>query len=103
MNMYDQVRAQMLHNAVVIVHSGGGAYMSFTPKDLTRNGIAIGGQDVIYALDIPGRMSELGEMFPGRAFYLYSRKTAASDGVLAPLVIRADGSARNSVRNATGN
>lgn len=48
-------------------------------------------------------MSELGEMFPGRAFYLYSRKTAASDGVLAPLVIRADGSARNSVRNATGN
>ena len=103
MNMYDQVAAQMLHNAVVIVHSGGGAYLPFKPKDLTRNGIAIGDQDVIYALDIPGRMSELRKMFPGRAFYLFSRKTAESDGVLAPLAIRADGSARNSVRNNTGN
>ena len=103
MNMYDQVVAQRLHNAVVIVHSGGGAYLPFTPKDLTRNGIAIGDQDVIYALDIRGRMSELREMFPDRAFYLFSRKTATSDGVLAPLVIRADGSARNSVRDNTGN
>lgn len=91
MNMYDQVRGQTLHNAVVIVRSGGGAYLPFTPKDLTRNGIAIGDQDVIYALDIPGRMSELREMFRGRAFYIYSRKTAASDGVLAPLAIRTDG------------
>jgi Dolichyl-phosphate-mannose-protein mannosyltransferase len=91
MNMYDQVAAQMLHNAVVIVHSGGGAYLPFTPKDLTRNGIAIGGQDVIYALDVPGRMSELREMFPRRAFYIYSRKTAASDGVLAPLAFRTGG------------
>ena len=103
MNMYDQVAAQRLHNAVVIVHSGGGAYMPFTPKDLTRNGIPIGDQDVIYALDIRGRMSELKEMFPGRTFYLFSRKTAASEGVLAPLVIRADGLERNSVRNNTGN
>jgi hypothetical protein len=103
MNMYDQVAAQRLHNAVVIVHSGGGAYLPFTPKDLTRNGIDIGDQDVIYALDIRGRMSELREMFPGRAFYIYSRKTAASDGVLAPLVIRADGSARTSIRDNTGN
>jgi hypothetical protein len=102
MNIYDQVAAQMIHNAVVIVHSGGGAYLPFTPKDLTRNGIAIGDQDVIYALDIRGRMSELREMFPDRAFYLFSRKTAASEGVLAPLVIRADGPARNSVRNNTG-
>src|SRR5262245_49578958 len=87
MNMYDQVQAQGLHNAVVVVHSGGGAYLPFKPKDLTRNGIAIGHQDIIYALDIPGRMSELREMFPGRAFYIYSRKPAASDGVLAPLAI----------------
>ena len=102
MNIYDQVAAQSLHNAVVIVHSGGGAYLPFTPKDLTRNGIAIGDQDVIYALDIRGRMSELREMFPGRAFYIYSRRTAASDGVLAPLVIRADGSARTSIRDNIG-
>jgi hypothetical protein len=103
MNMYDQVQAEMLHNAVVIVHSGGGAYLPFTPEDLTRNGITIGHQDVIYALDIPGHMSELKEMFPGRAFYIYSRRTAASGGVLAPLVIRADGPARTSVLNNTGN
>jgi hypothetical protein len=48
-------------------------------------------------------MSELREMFPGRAFYLFSRKTPASEGVLAPLVIRADGSEGTSVRNSTGN
>ncbi len=102
MNIYDQVAVQSLHNAVVIVHSGGGAYLPFTPKDLTRNGIDIGDQDVIYALDIRGRMSELREMFPGRAFYIYSRRTAASDGVLAPLVIRADGSARTSIRDNIG-
>jgi Dolichyl-phosphate-mannose-protein mannosyltransferase len=95
MNMYDQVAAQMLHNAVVIVHSGGGAYLPFTPKDLTRNGIAIGGQDVIYALDIPGRMSELREIFPHRVFYIYSRKTAGSVGVLAPLAISANGAQRS--------
>jgi hypothetical protein len=85
------------------VHSGGGAYLPFTPKDLTRNGIAIGDQDVIYALDLRGRMSELREMFPGRAFYLFSRKTAASEGVLAPLAIPADGSEGTSIRNNTGN
>jgi hypothetical protein len=85
----------MLHNAVVIVHSGGGAYLPFTPKDLTRNGIAIGGQDVIYALDIPGRMSELREIFPHRVFYIYSRKTAGSVGVLAPLAISANGAQRS--------
>ncbi len=95
MDMYDQVRARGLHNAVVIVHSGGGAYMPFTPKDLTRNGIEIGDQDVIYALDIPGRVSELGEMFPGRALYIYSRKTiTASDGVLAPLAVGQSTAAR---------
>jgi len=47
----------------------------------------IGDQDVIYALDIPGRVSELSQIFPDRDFYIYSRKTAASDGVLAPLAI----------------
>jgi hypothetical protein len=94
MDMYDQVRALGLHNAVVIVHSGGGAYMPFTPKDLTRNGITIGDQDVIYALDIPGRMNEIGQMFPSRALYIYSRKTAASDGVLAPLAIGQSTAAR---------
>jgi hypothetical protein len=94
MDMYDQVRARGLRNAVVIVHSGGGAYLPFTPKDLTRNGIAIGNQDVIYALDIPGRMSELGQIFPERVFYIYSRKTAASDGVLLPLAIGQSTAAR---------
>jgi hypothetical protein len=88
MNMYDQVRARRLHNAVVIVHSGGGAYLPFTPMDLTRNGIDITDQDVIYALDIPGRVNELSQMFPSRALYIYSRKTAASIGVLTPLAIR---------------
>lgn len=87
MDMYDQVRTRRLHDAVVIVHSGGGAYLPFEPEDLTRNGIGIGNQDVIYALDIPGRMSELNQIFPDRAFYIYSRQTDASDGVLTSLAI----------------
>ncbi len=39
MDMYDRVRAQSLHNAVVIVHSGGGAYLPFTPNRVLTKGL----------------------------------------------------------------
>jgi len=85
MDMYDQVKAQKIHHAIVIVRSAGGTYLVFTPKDLTRNGIAIDDQDVLYALEIPGRMSELEHAYPSRRFYVYSRKVGRRDGSLKPL------------------
>jgi hypothetical protein len=87
MDMYEQVKAEKIHNAIVIVQSAGGTYLPFTPKDLTRNGISIDHQDVLYALDIPGRMSELERAFPGREFYVYSRKIGTTEGKLRALRI----------------
>ncbi len=87
MDMYEQVKAEKIHNAIVIVQSAGGTYLVFTPKDLTRNGISIDHQDVLYALDIPGRMSELEHAFPDRHFYVYSRKIGTTEGKLKRLRI----------------
>ncbi len=87
MDMYEQVKAEKIHNAIVIVQSAGGTYLPFTPKDLTRNGISIDHQDVLYALDIPGRMSELEHSFPDRHFYVYSRKIGTTEGKLKRLRI----------------
>jgi hypothetical protein len=85
MDMYEQVKAEKIHDAIVIVQSAGGTYMPFTPKDLTRNGISIDHQDVLYALEIPGRMSELERAFPERHFYVYSRKIGTTAGKLKAL------------------
>jgi hypothetical protein len=78
MDMYDQVQALRVHDAVVIVHS----VHRFTPMDLTRNGISIGDEDVIYALDIPDRMATLRRLFPTRSFYIYSAGPGTSKGQL---------------------
>jgi hypothetical protein len=87
MDMYEQVKAEKIHNAIVIVQSAGGTYMPFTPKDLTRNGISIDHQDVLYALEIPGRTSDLERAFPERHFYVYSRKIGTTMGKLKALRI----------------
>jgi hypothetical protein len=84
MDLYDQVRAQGLHDAVIVILSGTGRFQSFTPKDLTRNGLAIDG-DVIYALNIPHRLGELRELFPHRRFYIYTRNPDNPTGTLKPL------------------
>ncbi len=84
MDLYDKVRAKGLHDAVVVIHSGTGRFRGFTPKDLTRNGLAIDG-DVIYALDIPHRLGKLRELFPHRRFYIYTRNPDNPTGTLKPL------------------
>jgi len=84
MDLYDQVRAQGLHNAVVVIHSGTGRLRGFRPRDLTRNGIAID-KDVIYALDIRRRLGELRALFPHRRFYIYARAPDNPTGTLSPL------------------
>jgi len=84
LDLYNQVRARGLHDAVVVIHSGTGRFRSFTPKDLTRNGLAING-DVVYAIDIPDRLGELRELFPHRRFYIYRRDPDSPTGTLSPL------------------
>jgi len=86
MDLYDQVRARGLHDAVVVVRSGTGRFrsLSFPPTDLTRNGLAID-RDVIYALDIPHRLGELRALFPHRRFYIYVRNPNSPTGTLSPL------------------
>jgi hypothetical protein len=84
LDLYNQVRARGLHDAVVVIHSGTGRFRGFTPRDLTRNGLAIDG-DVVYALDIPHRLGELQELFPHRRFYIYTRDRDSPTGTLRPL------------------
>jgi Dolichyl-phosphate-mannose-protein mannosyltransferase len=84
MDLYDQARAQGLHNAVVVIRSGTGRLRGFKPQDLTRNGLAIDG-DVIYALDIPDRLGDLRGLFPHRRFYIYARDPDSPVGALSPL------------------
>jgi hypothetical protein len=84
MDLYDQVRARGLHDAVVVIHSGTGRLRSFTPMDLTRNGLAID-RDVIYALDLPHRLGDLRRLFPHRRFYTYARDSDSPRGILSPL------------------
>jgi Dolichyl-phosphate-mannose-protein mannosyltransferase len=84
MDLYDQARAQGLHNAVVVIRSGTGRLRGFKPQDLTRNGLAIDG-DVIYALDIPDRIGDLRGLFPHRRFYIYARDPDSPVGALSPL------------------
>jgi hypothetical protein len=81
MEMYDQVRVMNLHHAIVIVHSGGGRYMPFTPEDLTRNGLSVTNRnDVIYAREVKGGLAELRGLFPDRAIYIYARPGDAEEG-----------------------
>jgi hypothetical protein len=74
-DVYDQVRQAGLHNALVIVHRRD----IFTRNGLDRNG------DVIYALNLPGRINELHRLFPDRQFYLYRRTSPEVFGELIPL------------------
>jgi hypothetical protein len=86
MDLYDQVRAHDLHDAVVVIgfSSQTGRLRSMPLTDFTRNGLAIGG-DIVYALDIPQRLSDLRSLFPHRRFYMYTRDPNSPRGTLSPL------------------
>ena len=86
MDLYDQVQAQRLRNAVVVVHSSTSSIYPMKPRDLVRNGIEVG-SDVIYALDLPDRLPELQRAFPQRRFYIYQRDVANPVGTLRPFSV----------------
>lgn len=84
MDLYDQVAAAGLSNAVVIVRSGTGSLRLLEPPDLLRNGIALDG-NVIYARDLADRLRELQQRFPQRQFYVYQRAHDNPKGSLRQL------------------
>jgi len=81
MDMYDQVREQHLRDAIVIIRSSTSNIYPMAARDLTRNGIAIGGP-VIYVRDLPDRLDQLRRLFPERRFYIYERDRNSATGVL---------------------
>jgi hypothetical protein len=83
MDVYDQVRAARLDNAVVVLHSGTSPLRPMWPQDLTRNGIAINGP-VLYVRDIPDQLDELRRLMPERRFYRYTRALESENGDLQP-------------------
>ena len=86
MDIYDQVRAKHLRNAVVVIYSTTGVTwdMSMGQLDLTQNGITADGE-VLYILDIPSQLQKLRLLFPDRQFYIYERDVSNPNGKLRQL------------------
>lgn len=71
--VYLQAERAGLNNAIVIIASSVGAIRRMDPHDLVRNGLHIGQQNIIYALDLGVKKNErLQSQFPGRSLYIYS-------------------------------
>jgi hypothetical protein len=71
-DVYTQATRAGLDNALVIIASDVGFIRPMSPVDLLRNGIHVGDQKIIYALDLGWRNSMLRSQFPGRSVYTYS-------------------------------
>jgi hypothetical protein len=84
MDLYDQVKAQNLHEAVVVIRSRTGKISSMSTLDLTRNGIVADGK-VLYVLNIPDQIDKLRRLLPQRRFYIYERDPASAAGSLRRL------------------
>ena len=86
MDIYDQVHAKHLRNAVVVVHSSTGAIpgLDMVPLDLTQNGITTDGE-ILYVLDIPSQLQKLRLLLPDRQFYIYERDLSNPKGKLRQL------------------
>jgi hypothetical protein len=84
MDLYDQVRAQNLHDAVVVVRSRTGKISPMSTLDLIRNGITVDGK-VLYVLNIPDQIEKLHRLLPQRRFYAYERDPSSSTGSLRRL------------------
>lgn len=84
MDVYDQVRDDHLHNAVVVLGSPTGALLPLSIRDLTRNGINLD-RNVLYVRNIPSKLPGLERLFPRRRFYRYERAPKSLRGSLQPL------------------
>ena len=77
-DLFFQVAAAGLRDAVVIVKSPTSLTRVMMPDNLVRNGLKVGDESVTYALDLGERHGELRALFPERRFYVYT------DGKLVP-------------------
>jgi hypothetical protein len=84
MDLYDLVRAQNIHNAVVMIRARTGVIRWMSEADLTRNGLDLSG-DIVYAGNMPERLGELIAMFPSRRIYAYDRQADSPHGTLVQL------------------
>lgn len=71
-DVYSQTERARLDNAIVIIASSVGIIRPLLPEDFIRNGLRVGEQRVIYALDLGARNASLRSHFPGRSLYVYS-------------------------------
>ena len=72
-DVYAQAQRAGLNNAIVIIATRVGAIRKMGPRDLVRNGLHIGEQKIIYALDLGVRNETLASQFPGQRLYVYSK------------------------------
>jgi hypothetical protein len=84
MDLYDQVQAKHLHDAVVVVRSKTGTISPMSTLDLIRDGITAD-RDVLYVLNIPGQVEKLHRLLPQRQFYAYDRDPSSPKGSLRRL------------------
>jgi hypothetical protein len=71
-DVYTQAESAGLHNALVIIASSAGIIRPMRAEALVRNGLHVGEQKIIYALDLGARNARLRSQFPGRSVYVYS-------------------------------
>lgn len=84
MDLFEQVEAADISNAVVFIESSTGVIRQMPPRDLIRNGVDLTGE-VIYALDRGKRNACLVHRFPDRAIWTYRREGNAREGALERL------------------
>ena len=71
-DVYTQAERAGLDNAIVIIADRVGTVRKMSPPDLVRNGLRLGEEKIIYALDLGRRNKNLASQFPGRSVYIYS-------------------------------
>lgn len=72
-DVYRQVAQKVREPAVVIISGHVGRYDPMPDFDLSRNGLKVGAEPVVYAVDPTLRDPRLRAMFPDRRFYVYRK------------------------------
>jgi len=79
--MYDLVKEQRIHSAVVFVVDPTSQKRPMPADDLTRNDPMFT-NDVLYVLELPGINDQLMRYYRDRSFYKYIRDSKDAEGRL---------------------
>lgn len=80
-DLYRQVEARGVRDAIVFIQTRVGAERSMSPLDLTRNGPDITG-NVLYAIDLGDQNRRLMDYYSGRSYYTYRYDVPSKTGIL---------------------